>query len=103
MTYFKYHAFFCLNERVNGEDCCALHDAKNLFDYAKSKCKELGLNGAGNVRVNKAGCLDRCEHGPVMVVYPDAIWYTMVDTSDIDEIVASHFEKGIPVKRLMIE
>ncbi len=103
MTYFKYHAFFCLNERINGEDCCAAHDAKNLFDYAKSKCKELGLNGAGSVRVNKAGCLDRCEHGPVMVVYPDAIWYTMVDTSDIDEIIQSHFKQGIPVTRLMID
>jgi (2Fe-2S) ferredoxin len=103
MTYFKYHAFFCLNERINGEDCCAAHDAKTLFDYAKSKCKEIGLNGAGNVRVNKAGCLDRCEHGPVMVVYPDAVWYTMVDTSDVDEIIQSHFQKGVPVKRLMIE
>ena len=103
MTYFQYHAFICLNERMNGEDCCANHDAKALFDYAKNKTKELGLNGAGKVRMNKAGCLDRCENGPVMVVYPAGIWYTMVDQDDVDEIIESHFIKGVLVKRLQID
>jgi (2Fe-2S) ferredoxin len=55
------------------------------------------------VRVNKAGCLDRCEHGPVAVVYPEAVWYTFIDTSDIDEIVESHLRDGQPVRRLMID
>lgn len=103
MSYFQYHAFFCLNERINGEDCCAHHGAKELFDYAKNRCKELGIAGQNQVRVNKAGCLDRCEQGPVMVVYPDGIWYTMVDKADIDEIIESHFQKGTPVKRLQID
>lgn len=103
MSYFKYHAFICLNERPNGEDCCANHGAKDLFNYAKSRCKELDINGSGLVRVNKAGCLDRCENGPVMVVYPEGIWYTMVDHMDVDEIIQSHFQNGVPVKRLQID
>ena len=103
MTYFKYHAFICLNERPNGEDCCAIHGAKDLFGYAKSQCKQLGIAAEQQVRVNKAGCLDRCSHGPVMVVYPEGIWYTMVDKTDVDEIISSHFQQGIPVKRLQID
>jgi (2Fe-2S) ferredoxin len=64
--------------------------------------KELGLTGEGKVRVNKSGCLDRCEEGPVCVVYPEAVWYTYVDESDIDEIIDSHLVDGKPVKRLRI-
>jgi (2Fe-2S) ferredoxin len=54
------------------------------------------------VRVNKAGCLDRCAGGPVAVVYPDGVWYTFVDDSDIDDIVESHLKGGKPVQRLML-
>lgn len=103
MSYFKYHLFFCLNQRENGKDCCAQHGANDLFEYAKMRCKELGLSGEGQVRINKAGCLDRCAHGPAMVVYPEAIWYTAVDKSDIDEIINEHFIKGQVVDRLRIE
>ncbi|MCF8195803.1 MAG: (2Fe-2S) ferredoxin domain-containing protein [Burkholderiales bacterium] len=103
MNLFKYHAFFCLNERSNGDNCCEQHGATKLFDYAKKRCKQLGLNGAGQTRVNRAGCLDQCASGPVMVVYPEGIWYTFIDESDIDEIISSHFAKGVPVKRLMID
>ena len=63
--------------------------------------KELGLSGPGEVRVNKAGCLDRCAGGPVAVVYPEGVWYTYVDQSDIDEIVASHLKNGQVVQRLV--
>jgi (2Fe-2S) ferredoxin len=63
--------------------------------------KELGLAGPGEVRVNKAGCLDRCAGGPVAVVYPEGVWYTYVDTSDIDEIVESHLKNGQVVQRLV--
>ena len=103
MSYYKYHLFFCLNKRENGDDCCAVHNAVGLFDYAKQRCKELSLNGEGKVRVNKAGCLDRCAHGPVMVVYPEGIWYTAVDQADIDEIIDSHFIHGKVVERLKID
>ena len=55
------------------------------------------------MRINKAGCLDRCELGPVMVVYPEAVWYTFVDKEDIDEIIQSHLIEGKPVERLMVD
>jgi (2Fe-2S) ferredoxin len=64
--------------------------------------KALGLAGPGQVRVNKAGCLDRCAGGPVAVVYPEAVWYTFVDTSDIDDIVRSHLQNGQVVERLRV-
>jgi (2Fe-2S) ferredoxin len=54
------------------------------------------------VRINNAGCLDRCEQGPVMVIYPEATWYTFVDKEDIDEIIDSHLVKGKVVDRLKI-
>ena len=100
--YYQRHIFFCLNERPNGEDCCALHGAKAGFDHCKRRVKEEGLAGKGQVRVNKAGCLDRCAGGPVAVVYPEAVWYTFIDDSDIDEIVESHLKNGKVVERLVL-
>lgn len=102
MSYYERHIFFCLNQREGGQDCCARHDAQAAFDHCKAQVKALGLNGPGRVRVNKAGCLDRCAGGPVAVVYPEAVWYTWVDRQDIDEIVRSHLAEGRPVTRLML-
>lgn len=99
--YFKRHIFFCLNERKNNEACCAQQDAQAAFDHCKARVKALGLAGPGEVRVNKAGCLDRCSGGPVAVVYPEGVWYTYVDQSDIDEIVESHLKNGQVVERLL--
>jgi len=73
-----------------------------IRDYAKKKIKELGMSGQGKVRVNQAGCLDRCEEGPVCVVYPEGTWYTYVDETDIDEIIESHLVNGEAVDRLKI-
>jgi (2Fe-2S) ferredoxin len=101
-SYYQRHIFFCLNERDNGQACCAQHRAQAAFDRCKAQSKALGLSGAGKVRVNKAGCLDRCAGGPVAVVYPDAVWYSFVDESDIDEIVASHLRDGVVVQRLLM-
>ena len=98
---FKHHLFFCLNERSNGENCCAQHNAFELFTYAKNRIKELGLSGAGKIRVNKAGCLDACNLGPVMVIYPEGTWYTFIDTDDIEEIIQSHLIEGKSVERLL--
>ncbi len=100
-TYFKRHIFFCLNERSNNEACCAQHGAQQAFEHCKSRIKELGLSGPGQVRVNKAGCLDRCSGGPVAVVYPEGVWYSYVDKADIDEIVESHLKRGQVVERLV--
>ena len=99
--YFERHIFFCLNERTNGDDCCAQHGAQAGFERCKSQVKAAGLSGPGKVRVNKAGCLDRCAGGPVAVVYPEAVWYTFVDPSDVDEIVESHLKNGKVVERLL--
>jgi (2Fe-2S) ferredoxin len=100
-SYFQRHIFFCLNERSGGEACCAQHGAQQAFDRCKAKVKEQGLAGPGKVRVNRAGCLDRCAAGPVAVVYPEAVWYTYVDAQDIDEIVESHLKNGKVVERLL--
>jgi len=100
-SYYERHIFFCLNERKEGEDCCARHHAQEAFDRCKSLVKAAGLAGPGQVRVNKAGCLDRCAAGPVAVVYPEGVWYSYVDTSDIDEIVESHLKNGQVVTRLL--
>lgn len=101
-THFQHHVFVCLNQRDNGQDCCMPKGAQTTFDYMKAKVKSLKLNGKGNVRINRAGCLDRCGKGPVMVIYPEAVWYTFVDESDIDEIIESHLVNGVPVKRLLV-
>jgi (2Fe-2S) ferredoxin len=100
-SYYQRHIFFCLNQRENGEDSCANHRAQQGFDRCKSQVKAAGLAGPGQVRVNKAGCLDRCAGGPVVVVYPEAVWYTYVDAHDIDEIVESHLKNGQVVERLL--
>ncbi|OYU44130.1 MAG: 2Fe-2S ferredoxin [Burkholderiales bacterium PBB4] len=99
-SYYERHIFFCLNERKGGEECCAQHRAQDAFDRCKAQVKAAGLAGPGQVRVNKAGCLDRCAGGPIAVVYPEAVWYTYVDVHDIDEIVESHLKNGTVVERL---
>lgn len=100
--YYQRHIFFCLNQRENGEACCADQGAKAGFDHCKAKVKAAGLAGKGQVRVNKAGCLDRCAGAPVAVVYPEGTWYTFVDNDDIDEIVESHLKNGQVVERLVL-
>jgi (2Fe-2S) ferredoxin len=102
MSYYQRHIFFCLNERKNGEAACAQHAAQAAFDHCKKLVKEAGLTGPGAVRVNKAGCLDRCAGGPVAVVYPEAVWYTYVDQQDIEEIVQVHLKGGQVVDRLVL-
>jgi (2Fe-2S) ferredoxin len=102
MNYYKHHIFFCLNERDNGENACMQHGAQAGFEHCKSRVKALRLVGPGGVRVNRAGCLDRCSGGPVAVVYPEGVWYTYVDQTDIDEIVDSHLLQGKVVERLLL-
>lgn len=101
VSYYQRHVFFCLNERAEGQACCAHQGAQAAFDHCKARVKALGLAGAGKVRVNKAGCLDRCAAGPVLVIYPEATWYTFVDTADIDDIVEQHLAQGKVVERLL--
>ena len=102
MSYYKRHVFFCCNQRDEGAACCNNHSAQSIRDYAKEKIKSLKLSGPGKIRVNSAGCLDRCEEGPIMVVYPEAVWYTYIDREDIDEIIHEHLQHGRVVERLKI-
>ncbi|MGB8435278.1 MAG: NAD(P)H-dependent oxidoreductase subunit E [Burkholderiales bacterium] len=102
MSYYQRHVFFCCNQREPGEACCADRGAKDMRAYAKDRVKALKLSGKGKVRVNTAGCLDRCDEGPVIVVYPEEVWYTYVDKTDIDEIIDEHLVHGRVVERLRI-
>jgi len=82
--------------------CCNNHGAADMRDYCKQRVKALADTIPGKVRINNAGCLDRCDQGPVIVIYPEATWYTYVDKEDIDEIIDSHLVKGKVVDRLKI-
>lgn len=104
MSYYRQHLFFCTNERAEGASrpSCGQCGSARLRAYAKSRLKALGLVGAGQARVNLAGCLDRCEEGPCLVIYPEGVWYTFVDEADLDEIIESHIRGGKPVERLRL-
>ena len=102
MSYYERHIFFCLNQRENGENACLQHGAQEGFERCKSRVKAERLMGPGGVRVNKAGCMDRCAGGPVAVVYREAVWYTYVDAEDSDEIVESALKNGRVVERLLL-
>lgn len=99
--YYRAHVFVCTNVRPKGHPrgCCSDKDAVRMRDYLKARVKELGLP---RTRVNTAGCLDRCELGPVMVVYPEGVWYTYRSREDIEEILQTHLVAGRRVERLML-
>ena len=102
MSYFQKHVFICTNQRDAGEQCCNSVGGSEMFAYAKDRIGALKKNGPGNIRINKAGCLDRCDDGPVLVVYPDETWYTYVDHDDIEEIIQEHLIHGRVVERLKL-
>lgn len=100
--FFKHHVFFCINQRDDGRASCGDCGSVAAQKYAKQRIKQLGLSGPGSIRMNQAGCLDRCDLGPVLVVYPEGTWYTFVDNNDIDEIIDEHLVKGNIVQRLLL-
>ena len=102
MSHFKHHVFFCCNQREPGETCCNAFGATAMQTYAKDRIAQLKMKGPGKVRINKAGCLDRCDQGPVMVIYPEAVWYTYVDKDDVEEIIQEHLINGRIVERLKL-
>lgn len=101
-SHYKYHVFFCTNLREDGAKCCGASGGQEMRDYLKKKVKTLNLNGPGKCRINTAGCMDRCNEGPLLVVYPEGTWYTYVDEHDIDEILSEHLQHGRIVERLKI-
>ncbi len=99
--HYQHHVFFCLNVREDGAQCCTDYGAEAMFNHMKATIKKLKLNGKGRVRINRAGCFDRCSEGPLMVIYPEAVWYHFIDEQDIDEIIESHILNGNVVERLV--
>lgn len=99
--FFRHHVFCCVNERPedNPRGCCKGRGGMRLRNYMKGTAKRMGLT---DVRINSSGCLDRCELGPTLVVYPEGVWYRAETREDIDEILISHIERGKPVERLML-
>jgi (2Fe-2S) ferredoxin len=99
--YYRAHVFVCTNIRPPGHPrgCCAEKGSEKLRNYMKARAKELGL---ADCRINNAGCLDRCELGACLVVYPDGVWYHYRDQADIDEILERHLVLGQPVERLRL-
>lgn len=99
--YYRLHIFACTNVRPDKHPrgSCAARGGQKLRDYMKVRAKELGIS---DVRVNSAGCLDRCELGPVVVIYPDGVWYKVQTFEDIDEILSTHVMGGGLVERLML-
>jgi (2Fe-2S) ferredoxin len=102
LALFERHVFVCQNVRPEGapRPSCTTDGKGELFPQLQQFAKAAGL--AGSVRVNKAGCLDQCEHGPTVVVYPEAVWYGHVQPEDAEEIVTSHLVGGKPVERLRL-
>jgi len=99
--YYAAHVFCCVNTRLKGHPrgCCQEKGAVVLRNYMKDRAKELGIKG---VRINAAQCLDRCELGPVLVIYPEGIWYTYRTKADVDEILERHLIGGVRVDRLLL-
>jgi (2Fe-2S) ferredoxin len=99
---YQRHVFVCHNTRPADapRPSCTTDGKSELFTQLQNFSKAAGLGAT--VRINKSGCLDQCEHGPVMVVYPDAVWYGHVQPSDAAEIVQEHLVNGRPVERLRL-
>lgn len=99
--FYKHHVFFCMNERPEGHErgSCAARGSIKLRNYMKARATELGLDRS---RINQAGCLDRCELGPTVVIYPEGVWYKCETAEDVDEILSEHLQNGRRVTRLML-
>jgi (2Fe-2S) ferredoxin len=99
---FEHHVFVCGNVREPGSarGSCTTDGKSELLPLFQAAVKDAGIKG--RVRINKAGCLDQCEHGPTVVVYPEAVWYGRVTPADVGEIVQSHLVGGAPVERLRL-
>ena len=102
MAKFSHHVFVCCNQRSAGHPrgCCDPEGAERLREALKSEVKRRGLGP--EVRVNRAGCLDQCELGPTLVIYPQAIWYGRVGLEDVSRIVEETLIGGRIVADLQI-
>lgn len=100
--FYEHHVFCCINEREAGHrrGCCGAERGKAIASQFK---KMMRKHGVGSARANKAMCLDRCEHGPVVVIYPQGVWYRIGDIEeDVEQIVTEHLVGGQIVERLRL-
>ena len=102
MPRFEKHVFICINERApdDPKGCCSAKGSKDVASKFKEELHKRGLKG--KIRANKAGCLDMCELGPTVVIYPEGVWYRQVKVEDVVEIIESHLIGGKPVERLRV-
>jgi (2Fe-2S) ferredoxin len=103
MKRFEKHIFVCENKRPEGhpKGCCSDKNSPAVRELFKKRLKELGLSPS--VRANSAGCLDACEYGVTVVIYPEQIWYGGVTLNDVEEIIQQHIINNLPVERLKIQ
>lgn len=103
MARFEKHIFICQNKREEGHPrgSCAAKGSTEVTELFKKRLKELGLNS--KVRANSSGCLDACQFGATIVIYPEQIWYGNVTKDDVEEIIQSHIINNRPVERLLIK
>jgi (2Fe-2S) ferredoxin len=99
---FSHHIFVCINQRPKGDPrgCCADQGSERLHAFFKKEVERLGIKGT--VRANKAGCLDHCEYGPSVVIYPEGTWYWVGSEADVTELMERHILKGEVVERLLM-
>jgi|TARA_B110000467_G_scaffold110544_1_gene100881 (2Fe-2S) ferredoxin len=103
MPRFRKHIFICNNKRSEDDPrgSCSEKNSGSLIDYAKKRIHELGLKG--EIRVNKAGCLDACAYGPAMVIYPDDTWYSPKTKNDIEIILEKNIQSDKRAEELVID
>ena len=102
MPPYEYHIFVCMNQRPEGhpKGCCSEKGSEAIREFFKEEIRRLGLKG--QVRANAAGCLDTCQYGPSVVVYPDGVWYRVGNLGDAKEIIERHIQRGETVQRLLM-
>ncbi len=102
MSRFQRHIFVCTNRRPEGhpKGCCAEKGSEQVHAILKAELKKRGVKAL--VRANTSGCLDACEFGVSVVVYPEGIWYGGVTVADVPEIIDQHIINGKVVERLLI-
>lgn len=101
--HYKKHIFICTNQKLTNKKCCANANANDKAKYLKKLLIEKNMHGVDKYRVSTSGCLGRCGKGPCLVIYPEGVWYSYSDVTDLNEIVELHLRQGQVVSRLLID
>lgn len=102
MAGYRRHVFVCLNERDRSDPkgCCKHRGSDQIFKTLKEGAAKAGL---ADVRINRSGCLDHCQFGPTVVIYPEAVWYHVPSVEDAEEVLRRHVIEGNVVERLLMD